>query len=583
MSTSSFVVEGAQPLRVIDMHLFFRAVHKEPKLLEKLPPQDRKSFERAALRTSAVKKMPPGVRSGREAVFEILKRGEEVPPPLAPYKPLDPEVAKAAENALSQWRPSDEAAVQAILDSFRSGERKVTAAPTLAPEPSATVRSPSTASMPPPLPKHSAVTEPADAPSTAIPGAQAREAKDTLVDPPRAVQALVIGAQAESSPDAAESERPPSQADSSLEPPTQVPTSQPQPTLTPAEPGTQAFNPSALLEVLDVSRLHVASLAQWSREEFARGQGLHTGSGTSKLPPERPRKEILKARTAAPQRSDVPYTLRKPLRDMDAHVRDIVEQVTSNPVWIAAEYVERTGAMRSANDFPPNRTDLLENPELLAVVQQFDHARHERQQAVAAATLAQQKLGAHQRKPRWMRAAQNLMFDRERRLHEVAKAASLQLLTSSLELRARESEAKMQYATCLESVNDTTRAQSRLARAEREAIERPLRNAVLERHRAEEALAGRCAPARVLEAPALAELTFDSTIKVDGFAFAVLRAEDGQRYLLDKLEHNLSGQRLRPGDVLSIQRDEHGSRHVIVKPRSQPEARAPERERGAGR
>lgn len=589
---ATFESEGAQRLPLIDLQRFLRLAHQDPSVLERLHPEDQARFRRAALASEAIRKMPPGVRSGREAVWLMKERGEPIPPLMASFKPLDPSIAATRENALRNWSPVHLENFQAILGNFKSGERPRSET---TPEVEETLvdktprgldeqlhRDAVHDSAPGTHDERVELDKPAREPVPSARDVDASLTQETPTAPPPRESQQEDGAKAPASQ--------PVPLDTSYEAPRPPPLH---------EPSVAAFhdaerekrgaasgsprNPTTLLDQLQSSRRRIAAIAQTSLKELQHGSAVYRSEGEIALPPPRPRKGFLEASTHRLHRSDVPLAYRKPISAMDAHVRSILQQVTSNPVWIAAEYVERSTRIKDLSDFPPSRDELRESPELAVAARSLDEARRLHAGDVISQKRAQQQLAAYQRRPGWLKAAQNLVLDTERELKQKALTASVRVLESSNEMRTAEAEAKSLYASRLEEANEIALEQRQLARSERLLLERPLREAVLERHRAQEALCERLAPERVLDAPERTALTYQATIKIDGFSFASLRGEDGRTYLLDRTEHTLNGAKLRTGDVVQVSRDENQSRHVSLVTTAKTSAQNRDRETSRGR
>jgi hypothetical protein len=610
-----FAVEGAQPLPVIDVERFFRMLRKDPSLLEKLHPDDQATLRRAGLRSEPMRTLPLGVRSAREAVWHYQQRKEPVPEQLASYAPLDPEWAKTEENAVRNWRPRHSEAFRELLRAQEeklklenAGRTSGTRSETVVehqrePEHLGSARVDETSGERAPDPAPSGpTTEPQHGKTPPGPDSRtdetqpesARYVQGSLETPAEEPQHAKPG---EPEGSAAESARTLRMDEQLRDEPTIVERAPPvmKAVITGDNDNNvrvlsgeelkngKRLNPPDILKLVGGAAARVSACADESRANAAHGAERHRRAGKPTLPPERPRREVLRASLMKPcDRANTPQAYREKLGAMDRQIRVMTEQITSDPVWSAAEYVERTVRVRSTLEFPPSRDDLQRNRDLREAMLGLQDAQESFDYLRSHAAKARKSLEAYQQRSRsWARGLQNFVFDTERKLQAGAEEASRDLVRARGKLRDAEGDAKALYAEHLSTGNDEALAELDLARKERTLIERPLRDAVLERQRAELTIKDGRAPERAMNAPANTPLRHIVNVSVHGFGFAELEGPGGKSYFLDHAEHPELIPQLKPGTQITLSRDEHGSRHfqLLESPAREPESRERERAR----
>lgn len=243
------------------------------------------------------------------------------------------------------------------------------------------------------------------------------------------------------------------------------------------------------------------------------------------LPRRSSRRDLLRQVAHAPTRTSLSRAYRALLSEVDSGIARIAAEVTENPLWIAADYLER-------------HTKLEKVDEQLAKHERVQHAEKAYQRAEKALLAAKSRLDRWRRGPRWARTVDKLLpsaWRTETRRHANMALASRHLVDCEVERQVAEAYARAEYGLIIGERNGMALARQKEAQDQRDSIERHLREAVMHRHLGECIVrAGRCVQ-HLKDAPANETLEYAGTSRIGPFAFEEFRS--GERaYLADAID-----------------------------------------------
>ncbi|HEX5658582.1 MAG TPA: hypothetical protein VFX59_15370, partial [Polyangiales bacterium] len=308
-------------------------------------------------------------------------------------------------------------------------------------------------------------------------------------------------------------------------------------------------------EAVERAQGRLGVLLEVAQAALRRGEEAYRARNLPELPKDAPRRQQLQAAIAVPRsasRAKAPAVL----RDLDDKTARICRDVLDNPLWIAADYLERSLSLD--NEHALTRED----PAVVEATSRYREAEERIRDA-------KQDLDTYAaRDPtKWQRVRGFLggkdHDDKElARLHETMEQAARGITHAKKDLDDAEHLSRAERQAELEEDRELCAA----AREYREALEQPLREAVLERHVAECALEKRRPPEHLRNVPDHASLTYVGVRKLGEFEYHEFERFGGGVHLVDALElrETTTPLDLARGDRVTFQHDERGVRHLHV-------------------
>lgn len=295
-----------------------------------------------------------------------------------------------------------------------------------------------------------------------------------------------------------------------------------------------------------VGRVEVA--AAHVKEERARRVEEHRREGRPQLPTHSPRIDKL-ARDIAPVLGTASRSERdrSDLGRFDRLIGSMQRDITHNPLWLAADHVERNVTVLKLDKL------VREAPELQEV-----------QRAYASAEKrfldAKVEVEAFEKQPKWRQWVDTKLRDQDLKLRGAFDHAAEHLLLAKQQVENTERDLRATLETTVAEHNGAELNKQREARERREGIERPLREALIERHVAEGlTVRGETTLARLQDAPDGATLGFAGTINVGGFEAVQLKGADGQTYLGDSIALNMPAETRELGKAFDVRKQDDGT------------------------
>jgi hypothetical protein len=297
-----------------------------------------------------------------------------------------------------------------------------------------------------------------------------------------------------------------------------------------------------LKEVVQRTKVHL----EQARRALEHGKVEHFRAGSPQLPPPGREKELERASAPLP-RDQIPDRHFHELRALDALVRTTRQNVVANPLWIAATHVEQSSQFLNAGEL------LMKDPTL-----QRAHADYEKaERSVVKTRRAKER---YESKSRWVRALADFILGSGEKVRTDFDQAAHALLEAKGALEQVEREQRYFHEGAAEEHNAQLQAKQSEARDRREALEQPLRAAILERALAQVLVTEAC-PVRVLkDAPPDERLEVGLKREIRGFVFQEFRGESGTLFFADAIDQRATGGLLDlvPGDSVRLARTDEG-------------------------
>lgn len=238
------------------------------------------------------------------------------------------------------------------------------------------------------------------------------------------------------------------------------------------------------------------------------------------------------------------------LRALDALTRRVAVEIVDNPLWIAADYIERNTKLTQVDHHA-----LREDPR---VREARGHYRRCEKAVLDAKQRQEQFLAA----PAWKRTATKLFGDREKELHETRMRTSAALVEAKAALDALEQQARHEMEISVAEQNALATERREQAVVQRESLERSLRETLVERALAELALSSTLTPLHLKHARDGEALEYAGPKDLGaGFsAELLLNARDGRVYIGDTHEMKAAVEQLdlSAGEPLLYRAGPHG-------------------------
>ncbi|MDB4989516.1 MAG: hypothetical protein JWN04_4694 [Myxococcaceae bacterium] len=311
------------------------------------------------------------------------------------------------------------------------------------------------------------------------------------------------------------------------------------------------------------NRLEV--LARETAEARVRDTQKHKEQQLPVQEPEPHRREVLREASDPQSREGVPKQYRPTLTQLDRKVARIREDIVNNPMWINSAFLTRAGTKRGQGDFMTDQEALRENADLRSARDRALQGKQQHQKDLKTSQREIRRLEAFQRQAPWLRWAQNKLLDRENKLTKTAESAADREHASQAELANLKQLATGLYAAHNTLKEEQARESYERALARRHEIEQPLREAVLERAIAEQAVVANDTPLRVRDALDGETMSLES-VKAFGelTQVAVFRTASQHPFFVDLQEHRAEVGSLAIGDVVTVSKNEFGARQLAV-------------------
>lgn len=325
-------------------------------------------------------------------------------------------------------------------------------------------------------------------------------------------------------------------------------------------PDQDASNELAEREAVTRASERVAALAREVRAAKRTHIATYRALGLPELPKNSARRKLLAA-AVAPAREQDADGRHGALKALDQQLRAMQRDIIDDPLWIAADYLDRTTALEQVEDRV--RDD-----------EGVKRARGEYKKAEERVRSAARALDTYEPPNRWQRTLDMVRGqgkgeqDRLLALHAAMKEASLTLHNAKRGLDDAEREAR----AAAHELNAQSLEVQREARARRDALEQPLRQALADRYIAERALTRERAPQHLRDASDLGSLTYVGQRTVGGFDYHEFSNFGGATYLADSVElrSTIAQLDLQQGDRVVLRSDELGARHLQLEERADP-------------
>lgn len=295
-----------------------------------------------------------------------------------------------------------------------------------------------------------------------------------------------------------------------------------------------------------VARVEVA--AAHVKEERTRRVQEHHSQGRPALPTHSPRIDKL-ARDITPVLGTTSRSERdrSDLGRFDRLIGSMQRDITHNPLWLAADHVEGNITVLKLDKL------VREAPELQEVQRVYASAEKRFVEAKA-------QVESFEKQPAWRRWVDTTLRDQDLKLRGAFDHAAEHLLLAKQQVENTERDLRATLQETVAEHNGAELNKQREARERRESIERPLREALIERHIAEGiTLRGETTLARLQDAPPGTTLRFDETVNIGGFEVVKLKGPAGQTYLGDSIALNMPAAARQQGKPFDVRKDNDGT------------------------
>ena len=316
--------------------------------------------------------------------------------------------------------------------------------------------------------------------------------------------------------------------------------------------GVGAQTPKALSDAIE----RVQRLVDEARLDRQRDTAAYRGPG---VPREPTRRDLLLRAARAETRAPGADVHANELRQMDAGVARIATEIVENPLWIAADYLERNTKLE-------NVTDCLRDDER---IKQADRAYARAEKALVAAKTELERFESG--RTSWARKLDKALpvrWRKQTRLHAQMALASQNLVYGKVERNVTEANVRAELEMAIGERNGAALARQNEARGQRDDVERHLREALVHRHIGERLWQPDRAPAHLKAAPVGQALEYAGVCRLGPFDFQEFRGE-GRAYLADALDvrETVAQLDLARGDRVTVREGAFGELSLDVQAR----------------
>jgi hypothetical protein len=265
-----------------------------------------------------------------------------------------------------------------------------------------------------------------------------------------------------------------------------------------------------------------------------------------------PRIDELKAQIARRGNGDRTSLHNGAMLRLDALIQNIHRDVTTNPLWLAADHVAREPNLMSVDEL------LRQSPALAKAQEQYTVSE---QRFVSC----QKAVERFEQRPGWQRFLLDPFGSRRDSLRERFNEAARDLLDAKSEVVRVTNDERYRLEELVQTHNSEAAGRQREAQALRDELEQPLRSAVLERHCADTALLTGTRNGTVRDLPPGRTLEYDGIVTVRGLLFQQFRGDDGRTYFADPKDtaNPLGRANLVVGDQVAFRSGPDGSRTPV--------------------
>lgn len=303
-----------------------------------------------------------------------------------------------------------------------------------------------------------------------------------------------------------------------------------------------------------VARVEVA--ATKVREDRVRRVTEHNKAGRPPLPTNSPRIALLERSIAPASTIDRNERARSDVGKLDRSLAAMARDITRNPLWLAADHVERNAAPLQLEALVRESPELRQAKELYATAEK---------QFLTAKTQVEE----FEKRPAWAQWIDSKVRDTDLKLREAYDQSAERLLGAKQHVEATERDVRASLEVSVAEHNGAELNKQREARERRESLEQPLREAFIERHVAEAIARGDASISRIQDVPEGTSLKQSGVIQLGGFDVVQLTDAQGKTYLGDSVTLDLPSTGLEQGASLAPNKQPDGTVKLSIEVASQ--------------